>query len=1021
MKTIFTLSFITLFLSTAVAQVDMGFKYQAVAMDEEGNILRDQELILKLTLLSDVNGGSVYYEEEHILSSNKNGIINTVIGKGKPTLGNFKEVPWRTKSVWIHVAMDTDLDREYDIENYTQLLAVPYALYALEADKISKEFNSGNRSNGNGNGNDVYPFWTVDGNELDRTHEEGRLGTINERDLIFITSDIERGRIYANGDVEFYGNFIIGTDLIVSGIGRFNNTTNSTSKDDGALIVEGGVGIEKDVNIGGNIAQDDEEDTATLGQVFVTNTTNSDSKDEGALVVEGGVGVEKDVTIGGDMRQDDPDDFATLGQVNITNTTNSTSKDDGSLVVEGGVGIEMNLNVGGELQTGGDLIGPGLIITDVNRTGSDGNWGSYPVQIDAKEQGIAIKLDEPDAKNNFITFFDENYDAVGRIEGQTKIDILESEEWIVETTFQSAAIASSIGSFASQAAANVNLALDVGGVVVDLVNHTLAIVGAAFGSVEAGAGVGDLVCVTAIAAIDLTYSSIQLGGGIAGNLVDMTVTAFDAATNVANMVQYQILTFLNSGSTFSSGSADYAEYLPKINMLETFYPGDVVGVVNGKITKDISQATQLMVISSDPLVLGNMPLSGDEQFYEKVAFMGQVPVKVKGAVNSGDYLIADEENPGFAKAVSPKDLTLNDCKKIVGISWGSSELKGTNFVNTAIGLNNNDVIPLLENQVKEMEKLKVEMNEIKKYISDNEALLSDLVPGYAEAKAGRKLDYDEDLLAAFNRDLTIASQANLSKQLEINDLFGIIQNYQGRNGGVSSLPMDHSQTISMLNMIDSEHNLDLSLFGQNSSTANLNKIEDMALDILNTDYVAEFKEITRDAVSEAVQVVANEILSVKRKLINEIASGPQFTSNEKMMLQNKINEILPIFGLMENSGQIVNDILGEVFELIDEATCEICDKLDELPVTPDDIVNAINVPVDFFIETVDFFVGSLSTLSNVCIKAELCFGELGCEGFRVCPFGFLPDINFNVDDMPFVENKKLQIQFPNLCKSVNCN
>jgi hypothetical protein len=51
----------------------------------------------------------------------------------------------------------------------------------------------------------------------------------------------------------FGGTTTIDDQLIVSGIATISNTTDSTNKDTGALIVEGGVGIEKNLNVGNNL------------------------------------------------------------------------------------------------------------------------------------------------------------------------------------------------------------------------------------------------------------------------------------------------------------------------------------------------------------------------------------------------------------------------------------------------------------------------------------------------------------------------------------------------------------------------------------------------------------------------------------------------------------------------------------------------------------------------------------------------------------------------------------------------
>lgn len=75
----------------------------------------------------------------------------------------------------------------------------------------------------------------------------------------------------------------------------------------------------------------------SAGNVFINNTTESTSKDTGALVVEGGLGVEKNIWAGGTIKN--------------TNTTESTSKDTGAIVTEGGVGIEKNIYNGGLIRS----------------------------------------------------------------------------------------------------------------------------------------------------------------------------------------------------------------------------------------------------------------------------------------------------------------------------------------------------------------------------------------------------------------------------------------------------------------------------------------------------------------------------------------------------------------------------------------------------------------------------------------------------------------------------------------------
>jgi len=192
--------------------------------------------------------------------------------------------------------------------------------------------------------------------------------------------------------------------------------------------------------------------------------------------------------------------------------------------------------------------------------------------------------------------------------------------------------------------------------------------------------------------VGLTFCPAQLVIAIASELVA-----------IANMDLFIDQVNNNLGVSFSSGSADYAEYLEREDPLETFFSGQIVGVKGGKITKNLGSASQLFVISTSPVVLGNMPRLDEEWKYEKVAFMGQVPTMVRGKVNSGDFIIPSGLNDGTGIGVSPDKVKPEEYSKIVGVSWSDAiSLGEVTFVNMSIGLNNNDLAKLAVSQEKRM-------------------------------------------------------------------------------------------------------------------------------------------------------------------------------------------------------------------------------------------------------------------------------------------------------------------------------
>lgn len=140
------------------------------------------------------------------------------------------------------------------------------------------------------------------------------------------------------------------------------------------------------------------------------------------------------------------------------------------------------------------------------------------------------------------------------------------------------------------------------------------------------------------------------------------------------------------GVQYLTTGADYAEALPRLHPEERIEKGDVVGVFSGKITRRTATAEHLMVVSSRPAVLGNMPPENMASQFEKVAFLGQVNVKVRGPVRSGDVIVATGDNDGVGVAISSTALTPEHLPHIVARAWESSDDHGVKLVNALVGL-----------------------------------------------------------------------------------------------------------------------------------------------------------------------------------------------------------------------------------------------------------------------------------------------------------------------------------------------
>jgi hypothetical protein len=96
--------------------------------------------------------------------------------------------------------------------------------------------------------------------------------------------------------------------------------------------------------------------------------------------------------------------------------------------------------------------------------------------------------------------------------------------------------------------------------------------------------------------------------------------------------------------------------------------------------------------------------------YERVAFIGQVPVSVVGTVNRGDYILASGIGDGTAIAVNPELMKTSDFSRIVGIAWSSSDESNLyNFINTAVGINTNHMATKIDEMQSVMNNLQEAM------------------------------------------------------------------------------------------------------------------------------------------------------------------------------------------------------------------------------------------------------------------------------------------------------------------------
>ena len=597
---------------------------------------------------------------------------------------------------------------------------------------------------------DIRKEWQVGGNGL--MDLCNMLGTKSNTDLIFITNNLDRLKIKKDGDVEIKRSLSIGGSLTVDSSVLLNRITGSTLNH-GALFVDGPTDLNNSLNVdgptdlnsrlyvnngspsrlSGSLQVEGVTDLnaalnvnnmspalltgtlrvnkdATLKEkllvtaLYDTDTTTG-TPPSGAFQLDGGAYIKKNVYIGGTTKFGGPVAFG--GAVNIKNATESINYFTGALIVNGGVGIGKRLNVLGDVKFEREFKVEG--ITTINNklnangqvtiftapgNGNENSFDNYPLRVMGSNQGIAIKVAGSRTNaNNFISFWDGTQ-MWGRIEGevQNELETTNSDYKFANRQYIGDIVFGSIDVLA-------------GGydVIVSLSNVLQAT-----SSSTACVGLG--ACVTTPIPSWIVGSVAQLVIATAKELATIGALVFTGV----NYNDWKAFKSAEIGVTYQSGAGDYAEYLRKAQPSETFQPGDIVGVKGGLISKNITGAEKIMAISKRPIVLGNMPQPGKEKEFEKVAFLGQIPVKVFGKVNVGDYILPNGNNNGVGIAVSSSAIKSEDIKKILGIAWsGTMESQTISIINVAVGLNVNDnqkVVDELQAQVTDLKNQFADLN-----------------------------------------------------------------------------------------------------------------------------------------------------------------------------------------------------------------------------------------------------------------------------------------------------------------------
>ncbi len=118
------------------AQTPQGISYQAIALNSSGSPVVNSNVNIKLSILNNSASGTVLYSETQLKTTTAQGLFNLTIGQGTAISGTFATINWETNAKFLKVEIDITGGTNYILVGTTQLLSVPYALYAETAQSV---------------------------------------------------------------------------------------------------------------------------------------------------------------------------------------------------------------------------------------------------------------------------------------------------------------------------------------------------------------------------------------------------------------------------------------------------------------------------------------------------------------------------------------------------------------------------------------------------------------------------------------------------------------------------------------------------------------------------------------------------------------------------------------------------------------------------------------------------------------------------------------------------------------------
>lgn len=116
-----------------LAQAPHMMSYQAVIRNADNELVVNTQVGVQISILKGSPSGSTVFSESHNKTTNDNGLVSLEIGTGSNISGHISQIDWSDGPYYIRSETDPAGGGNYSISIASQLMSVPYALYAARS------------------------------------------------------------------------------------------------------------------------------------------------------------------------------------------------------------------------------------------------------------------------------------------------------------------------------------------------------------------------------------------------------------------------------------------------------------------------------------------------------------------------------------------------------------------------------------------------------------------------------------------------------------------------------------------------------------------------------------------------------------------------------------------------------------------------------------------------------------------------------------------------------------------------